>query len=606
MQAIILAAGMGRRLGEFTSQNTKCMVEVNGMRLIDRMLLQLSQLDFSKIVIVTGYEGKKLRDYIETNYSNLNLVFVENKIYDKTNNIYSLWLAKDYLIQEDTILLESDLIFDDQVLLSVVKSCFENCALVAKYEPWMDGTMVKIDDDFNIVNFIPQEGFDYNETSSYYKTVNIYKFSKDFLLNKYLPFLEAYIRVLGENEYYEQVLRVITLIDGAGIQAIPLNGLRWYEIDDVQDLRIAETIFASPIDRLDKLEESSGGYWRFPNLIDFSNPSNPFFPKKKMIDELIANFSTKLRAYPSGNNTLSLLGAKYCGVQQKYVVTGHCKEQLLDIYIRNQPGNIGICSTLFENLSCKKYKYEIIPYLFTGNDNEFDADQMTTFFNDKEIKTLILTNPDAVTGRLIEHNEIQKIISWTSLHDINLVIDETLINFSSANNSVRFLSNSYLTKYPNLIILKDIAVEAGVPGLGLSIIASSQTDLISQIIKELPIHNIDSLSEFYLQICGKYEKDFIHSCSLLKEEREFLTKEIQKIPYLKVFPSEANFILCEVTENITSRDVCLALLDNYDILVKDIYPNKLHDSRQFIQIAVRNRQDNKKLIEALTGIPRQN
>lgn len=108
MQAIILAAGMGRRLGEFTAENTKCMLAVNGQRLIDRMLHQLSSLELERIVIVTGYAGDNLRRYIQSNWAHLNIVYVDNPVYDRTNNIYSLWLAREYMVAMDTLLLESD------------------------------------------------------------------------------------------------------------------------------------------------------------------------------------------------------------------------------------------------------------------------------------------------------------------------------------------------------------------------------------------------------------------------------------------------------------------------------------------------------------------
>ena len=102
MQAIILAAGMGKRLGELTKNNTKCMVEVNGVRLIDRTLNQLSRLELTRVVIVGGYEGQKLIDYIGDRYSDrLKIEYVENPVYDKTNNIYSLALAKAHLQEED-------------------------------------------------------------------------------------------------------------------------------------------------------------------------------------------------------------------------------------------------------------------------------------------------------------------------------------------------------------------------------------------------------------------------------------------------------------------------------------------------------------------------
>lgn len=104
MQAIILAAGMGKRLGEYTKNNTKCMVPVNGIRLIDRLLGQLSKLHLSRVVIVIGYEGKKLKDYLGDSYQGLKIEYVDNPVYDKTNNIYSLFLAKDKMIEDETIL----------------------------------------------------------------------------------------------------------------------------------------------------------------------------------------------------------------------------------------------------------------------------------------------------------------------------------------------------------------------------------------------------------------------------------------------------------------------------------------------------------------------
>ena len=133
MQAIILAAGMGKRLGELTKTNTKCMVKVNGVTLIERVLRQLDLLDLNRIVLVIGYEGQKVRDYVSTLEINTKIEYVENKVYDKTNNIYSLALAKQQLQEDDTLLLESDLIFDSKMLDLILNNEYPNLALVAKY-----------------------------------------------------------------------------------------------------------------------------------------------------------------------------------------------------------------------------------------------------------------------------------------------------------------------------------------------------------------------------------------------------------------------------------------------------------------------------------------
>ena len=133
MQAIILAAGMGRRLGELTRTQTKCMVEVSGTRLIDRMLTQLSTLPLTRIVIVVGYQADGLRAHINEQFPELNIEYVMNEVYDRTNNIYSLALAKDKLLEDDTLLIESDLILDSRLFPLLLDNEWPNLALVAKY-----------------------------------------------------------------------------------------------------------------------------------------------------------------------------------------------------------------------------------------------------------------------------------------------------------------------------------------------------------------------------------------------------------------------------------------------------------------------------------------
>ena len=118
-------------------------------------------------------------------------------------------LAKQQLPADDTLLIERDLIYDDVLFELLVNDPRPDLALVAKYESWMDGTMVRIDDDYNIIDFVSKEAFSFKEIETYYKTVNIYKFSKEFSCTKYVPFLEAYCKAVGNNEYYENVLRMI-------------------------------------------------------------------------------------------------------------------------------------------------------------------------------------------------------------------------------------------------------------------------------------------------------------------------------------------------------------------------------------------------------------
>lgn len=343
MQAIILAAGMGKRLKNFTKNNTKCMVQVNGVSLIERMLKQLDFLALTRIVIVIGYEGQKLQNYVDSLNTTTPIIYVENSVYDKTNNIYSLALAKEYLLEDDTLLLESDLIFEDSVLQLLIEDSRETLALVDKYESWMDGTCVKLGEDDSIEAFVPGKKFKFNDIPEYYKTVNIYKFSKHFSSTHYVPFLEAYCSALGNNEYYEQVLRVITMLDEPEIKAKKLSGQLWYEIDDVQDLDIASSMFLeNNSEKLQKITQRWGGYWRYPKLLNFAYPCNPFFPPQRLIDEMKANIYKLISEYPSGMNVNTLLVAKNLGLDHaSYVAVSNGLEEIIHSIIANISGIIG-------------------------------------------------------------------------------------------------------------------------------------------------------------------------------------------------------------------------------------------------------------------------
>lgn len=601
MQAIILAAGMGRRLGEYTRDNTKCMLPVNGVRLIDRVLGQLSQLGLSRVVIVVGYKGQNLIDYIGHRYDDrLKIEYVNNPVYDKTNNIYSLSLAKDKLQEDDTLLIESDLIFDDSLFRMILDNPYPNLALVDKYETWMDGTMVRIDEDNNIVNFIPKKAFKYKDVDSYYKTVNIYKFSREFSQNKYVPFLEAYSKALGNNEYYEQVLRVITLLDNAELKALPItNGAKWYEIDDVQDLDIAETLFADKSKLMQRYNMRFGGHWRFPKLLDFCYLVNPYFPTAHMKDELRANFDILLSEYPSGMYVNSLIAAKYFDIRQEYTVVGNGAAELIKSLMERVEGRIGVVYPTFQEYPNRKEQTEIIGFMPDNDDLTYTADDLIRFYADKQLSTLLLINPDNPSGNFIPKADVLRLAAWCKECGIFFVVDESFVDFSDDFRNNSLLHNEILQAYPNLAVMKSISKSYGVPGLRLGVLASSDEALINWMKHDVSIWNINSFAEFYMQIFGKYQKDYDRACQKFIAERERFMARLTDIPFLRVIPSQANYFLCQITEKYTSEELTRHLLMDFNILIKDCDNKDGLKNKNYVRIAVRDQKDNDTLVEAL-------
>lgn len=613
MQAIILAAGMGKRLKQLTRNNTKCMVKVGGVPLINRTLRQLDSLDLSRIIIVTGYEGQKLRDHIATLDVKTPVCFIDNPIYDKTNNIYSLALASEYLVAEDTLLLESDIIFEDSVLRCLVEDERESLALVAKYESWMDGTCVKLSEHDDIEAMIPGSKFSFRDTSDYYKTVNLYKFSRSFSATHYVPFLEAYTKALGNNEYYEQVLKVIVMLDNPGIKAKRLDdSQKWYEIDDIQDLDIAESLFAEDKDRLPLIQRRYGGYWRYPKMLDFCYLVNCYYPPKKMLEEMKANFDSLVCQYPSGMYVNSLLAGRNFGVRQDQIVPGNGAAELIKLLVEKMDGKMGVIRPTFEEYANRRGKEDVVVMNPADSDFRYGADDIMNFFGNREIKNLVIINPDNPSGNYIPKKDILRLAAWTKERKIRLIVDESFIDFASEGTETdggkisspagagTILDEGILDENPHMTVVKSISKSYGVPGLRLGIAASGDRDLIASLKKEVAIWNINSLAEFYLQIEEKYRKDYAASLKLLQAERSRFAAELETIPGIRVLPSQANYLMAELT-GCSSEWLTEQLLNRFNILIKDL-SSKIPGGRQFIRIAVRNEEDDTRLTEALREI----
>lgn len=608
MQAIILAAGMGRRLGEYTKDNTKCMLPVNGVRLIDRLLSQLSNLKLNRVVIVVGYKGQNLIDYIGDRYDEqLKIEFVENPIYDKTNNIYSLALAKDKLQEDDTLLIESDLIFDDGMFSLLTENPYPNLALVAKYETWMDGTMVRLDDDNNIVNFVPKAAFDYNETDSYYKTVNIYKFSREFSQTKYVPFLEAYSKAVGNNEYYENVLRIISFLNSHDLKALPITHEKWYEIDDKQDLDIAEALFADEKDLLRKYYGRFGGFWRFPQMLDFCYLVNPYFPTPRVVDEMRANFQTLLTQYPSGMKVNTIIASKCFGVSEDYIIPGNGAAELIKALMEttnytnctNYSNKVGIIRPTFEEYPNRLPKESLVTFVPKDNTYRYSADDLMDFFEANPVDTLLIINPDNPSGNFIPKSDLFRLCEWSKKKGIRLMIDESFVDFSEDWENNSLLHDELLEDYPQLIVMKSISKSFGVPGIRLGILASADKQLIAGLKKKVSIWNLNAFAEFFMQIYNKYEKDYKTACGKFIKERADFEQQLRGISFLRVMPSQANYFLCEILPPKTANEVVLYMLKHHNILTRDCSNKPGLDGRQYMRIAVRNHEDNARLIEGL-------
>ena len=456
---------------------------------------------------------------------------------------------------------------------------------------------MKIDEDDTIEEFVSGTQFQFDEAGNYYKTVNIYKFSREFSKTHYIPFLEAYINALGNNEYYEQVLKVITMLDDPMIKAKRLNGQLWYEIDDIQDLDIASSLFATDDEKLSGIQSRYGGYWRYPKLLDFCYLVNPYYPPKKLVDEMKASFETLITQYPSGMRVNSLLAAKIFGVNEKHIVIGNGAAELIKSLIESLNGKLGVIRPSFEEYSHRHNENDIVSFVPKTSDYSYGTDDLIDFFSNNRVENIVLINPDNPSGNYINKTDILRFSEWCENERIRLILDESFVDFADEQDAT-LVSEQYLNQYPRMIVVKSISKSYGIPGLRLGVLATADQDLVDYIKKDVAIWNINSLGEFYMQIAEKYKKHYITSLDKLRIARKKLYDDLSEINSLEVIKSQANYFMVKVT-GISSRQLTRKLLVENNILIKDLSSKMPKNDNNYVRIAVRRGEENDMLIRAI-------
>ena len=602
MQSNILAAGLGSRLGELTKECTKCMVKINGITLIERMLRQLDRYGMDRIIIVTGYKGDILKDYVQNLRINTPVVFVDNSDYRHTNNIYSLWLTREFLEEMDSLVLESDMIFEDRVIekmLAIDNGCG---TFVARPRPWMDGSIVKLDKDNNIVYFVDDEEVKRIDPSYYHKIVSIYKFKKRYVSEKYMTYLNEYVKKNKDNNLYESLLKVIDLDVEKKIPAEILDEEQWYEINDIQDMDIAESMFADRNEKVRKYLQRYGGYWRYPAMRDFCYLVNPYFPNERFMNEMKSNFDVLVREYPSGMAVNSLLAGHFFGVRTENICVGNGTAELIKSLMENISGNIGMVYPTFEENPHRKKDVEVIPYYVVDKDFDYSVDDIMSYYEGKDISAIVLVNPDNPSGHFISKKDILRLEDWCRSKGRKLIVDESFIDFVEDDEWHTLLDMEVLLNHPSLIVLKSISKSFGVAGLRLGVIATADTDLIAFMKKDVAIWNINSFAEYYLQIIEKYRDDYYEAMEKFKEVRKRYLDKLSKIKGFKVYPSQANYVMCHIENSVTSTELADILLNRYNVLIKNLASKEGLNKGNYVRLSVKSDEENDYIVNALMEI----
>ncbi len=233
--ALLLAAGTGSRLRPLTLKTPKCLTMVGGYSILERLIHILRLQGIKRLIVVIGHQGDRIRDFLQKKAIDMQVDYVTNPIYQTTNNIYSLWLARQQ-ISEPFLLIESDLIFEFSMLNDMMQP---DKIAISKRLPWMNGTTVELNSSKKVTTFHLKPHIHHKNPQ--YKTVNLYSFSLPSW-HKIEKQLNHHIHAEHLNDYYEVVFANMIADGSLSLGAVFFNEHRWYEIDSMIDLSAAEKL----------------------------------------------------------------------------------------------------------------------------------------------------------------------------------------------------------------------------------------------------------------------------------------------------------------------------------------------------------------------------
>ncbi len=569
----------------------KTLLRIGGTTIIERIVDSLLDHSIPDIIIVTGYQAEELRSFLVSRYRDIRFTFVHNEHFATTNNIHSLNLAISSVpIDDDILLIESDLIYEDAVLEKILASPHKNVALVDSYRSGMDGTVVTVEDGV-ITSIIPphlQKG-DFN-FSDKYKTLNIYRFSRDFCKNTFFKLLSFYSNAIDNNCYYELVLGILIYLQRENIHAEVLDGERWSELDDPNDLRVTEFIF-SDHKRAGLLEKSYGGYWNYP-VLDFSFIRNMYFPDPSIIAEIRANLPDLLTSYGSSQTILNEKCAFFMRCAAKNIILLNGASQAFPILagyfdkkriLMPQP-TFGEFTRLFTN--CRFYSDSFCISMDEIEQKSGDCD------------VVVFVNPNNPTGTLVASEEI---FSFASENTEKIVlVDQSFIDFAAGTTMINLLEKDPL---PNVIVLKSLSKVLGVPGLRLGCLYSCNRQFNEFVLPRIPIWNSNSIAEFFLEIILKHRDALDDSFRLTIHDREEFAALLSRLSCVRrVCPSHANFMVIELSDTVPHPETIVSdLLAQKSIFIKDI-SGRFDDGKHYFRVAVRLPEENRHLVRCLQEI----
>ena len=597
---MILAAGFGDRLRPFTNEQPKCLVPVTGVPILDNTLEHLSALKTKEVVIVVGHKSEVIIDRYGPTHLGMTMIYVESKDYSKTNNIYSLWLARKHLT-EDVLLIEADVFFERAVLERLLSNGESSSAVVSRHESWMSGTVVTVDARGRIEALFDNNnqapGFDYSKV---FKTANLYVLRSEFMKRYFLPQLEAYIASGDYDEYYESVLITLAHRGRNSLDAVICDDLRWYEIDDESDRQAAEYLFSDPEQRYEYVGKQHGGYWRF-DFVDHAYLYNPYYPPQSVFTHFESHLRDLVLNYPVGQNVVARRVGTLIEQDPTNIVVGNGASELINIISGRLPGPLICPVPSFNEYENATKEGGFVPFALPAPSFELDVDAFAEAVIASGAKTAVVVTPNNPTSLAVPREDILRLAAKLEGHDCVLIVDESFADFAA--NFDELTVEPYIESVKNLAVLKSLSKSFGIGGLRLGYLLTANEKLREAVKAELHIWNINGFAESFLKLAPRYRRVFKKSCAQVRVTCDKFYEDLSAIAGVFAYKPEANFVMIRVEDTSASGPaIAKRLFVEESIYVKHCAGKAMPNAERYLRIASRTEEENDRFVQALRAI----
>jgi len=595
-RAIVLAAGMGKRLRPFTAHLPKALVEVNGTPILVDTLRRLQHLGVCEAVLVVGYRGDRIRRRIGDRFGSLDIRYVEVEDWANSGNIRSVWAARRFL-DRDVFLIEGDVYLGDGLLDRLVERRGSgSVAAVVRYDHDHPGSALRIDDRGTVVEWCPRvEG----AVDSWLKTVNVYLLEAAFLERFFLPEVERRVAEGAVKGFYEAVLDNIGRAPGP-LVTVPCDDLSWVEIDDPVDLAAAWDRFRPVGPSFDEVLSTHGGWWRH-EFTDHAYLCNPYFPPDDLLEHLRADLTELVTSYPTGQRQLAELMGEATGQPPEHLVVANGASELIALLCAMPQRGLVVPVPSFNEFEARTRPSHLRRFALPPTTFDLDVDALAHAVSTWRADWAVVVTPNNPTGRAVPRDDLLRLAKRLAELQCRLVVDESFVEFAEAGRAASV--EDAVGVHPNLSVLRSLSKVHGVAGLRLGYLLSSDPALVADLRGRLPVWNVNGPAEEFLRLLPRYAGALEESCRRVRRDRDELHAALCEVQGLAVVRSEANFLLCRLPDEAPDgRDVARTLFERHAILVKDCSGKTMPAGNRYLRLAVRTPAENHRLLEALREV----